>query len=126
MILGIDYGKRKIGLALARGPFAEPHRVIRFKGEEEALRKVIQVIEVEQIEQIVVGISSGELAKLSKNFGNKLSELANIPVYFQDETLTTQEAQRLSFEAGIKRKKRKSLEDAYAAALILQNYLDES
>ena len=49
-----------------------------------------------------------------------------IPVIYQDERLTTKESQRLSIEAGIKRKKRRTLEDAYSAALILQAYLEKT
>ena len=59
-------------------------------------------------------------------FGKKLEEDINISVVFQDETLTTKEAQDLSQKAGIKRKKRRELEDAYSASLILQSYIDNN
>ena len=49
----------------------------------------------------------------------------DVKIVLQDETLTTSDAQTLSREAGIKRIKRKSLEDAFAATLILQSYLDK-
>ncbi|MCH7640627.1 Holliday junction resolvase RuvX [Patescibacteria group bacterium] len=123
-MLGIDYGKKKIGLAIADGPLAEPLKVIRYKLEEDVLRKVVEVVEVEKVEQAVIGISEREMAKETKNFARKLGNKLEIPISFQDETLTTKEAQDLSQEAGIKRKKRRELEDAYAATLILQAYLD--
>jgi len=53
-----------------------------------------------------------------------IEEKLKIPIVFQDETLTTRRSQELSIEAGIKRKKRKALEDAYSATLILQSFLD--
>ncbi len=125
-ILGIDYGRKKIGLALADGPLAEPWKVIRVESAKEALKKVIEVIKVIQVEKIVVGISEGEMGEESKEFSISLSRSLSVPVETFDETLTTQEAQKLSTEAGVKRKKRRGLEDAYAAAVMLQNYLDSN
>jgi putative Holliday junction resolvase len=123
-IIGIDYGRKKIGLAIADGPLAEPLKVVRFESEEEALRKVEEAIKVEKVEKVVIGISEGKMAEETKEFGEKLKEELKIPVVYQDETLTTNEAQELSIRAGIKRKKRRALEDAYSAALILQSYVD--
>ena len=123
-ILGIDYGRRKIGLAIADGPLAEPWKVFRYEDVDEVIKKVIQVIKVERIERVVVGISEGEMGRESKDFSLSLSISLRIPVKTFDETLTTQEAQRLSIEAGITRSKRKELEDAYAACVMLQSYLE--
>lgn len=125
-ILGIDYGRKKIGLAVGdnEANLAEPLEVVRFVSFEEALRRLAQIVKVEQVGQVVIGISEGEIAEESKEFGKKLEEKLRVSVTFQDETLTTQEAQELSIKAGIKRKKRKVMEDAYSAALILQTYLD--
>lgn len=123
-VLGIDYGKKKIGLAIAEGPLAEPLRVIRFESEKEAFKKTEQVVQVEQVERVVIGVSEGKMGQESRKFGGKLRDKLEVPVVFQDETLTTHEAQEFSRKAGIKRKKRKALEDAYSAALILQSYLD--
>ena len=50
--------------------------------------------------------------------------MLNVPVETFDETLSTQDAQRMSKEAGIKQKRRHLMEDAYAAAIMLQNFLD--
>ena len=123
-ILGIDYGRRKIGLALGEGKLVEGLSVIRYKDEEKALEKIAGIIKKEAVDEIVVGVSEGQIGEESRSFGEKLSKKVNLPVFFQDETLTTQEAQTLSIAAGIKRKKRRVLEDACSAALILQSYLD--
>jgi putative Holliday junction resolvase len=48
----------------------------------------------------------------------------DIPVVFQDETMSSKEAEILSIQANIRRKKRRRLKDAYSAVVILQNYLD--
>lgn len=117
-ILGIDYGKRKVGLAIADGPLAEPWKVIRYKEIGLLAGELKQITEKEQIEKVVVGVSEGEMGEESKKF----AEMLGAETF--DETLTTQEAQKLSMEAGISQKKRHEMEDAYAATIMLQNYLD--
>ena len=64
------------------------------------------------------------MAKETRMFGKRLKDKANLPVIYQDETLSTHDAQDLSIKAGIKRKKRRSLEDAFSAAIILQSYME--
>lgn len=123
-LLGIDYGKRKIGVALGDERLVEGFAVVRYEDEKKALEKIVKIINKEGINEIVVGVSEGQIGEESRRFGEKLAKEANLPVHFQDETLTTQDAQTLSIMAGIKRKKRRALEDAYSAALILQSYLD--
>ena len=123
-LLGIDYGRRKIGLALSTDKLAEPYSVIRYVKFEEGIRRVGQVVKVEQVEKVIVGISEGKIAEETRDFGKALRGATGVKVVYQDETLTTQNAQELSLQAGLKRNKRKKLEDAYAATLILQSYLD--
>lgn len=124
-ILGIDYGRSKVGLALADGPLAEPLKVIRYKYGDLLIDEIKKIIEKEEIEKVVVGVSEGEMGEESKNFALAISHLPlAISVETFDETLTSHDAQTLSIEAGIGRKKRKEMEDAYAAAIMLQNYLN--
>jgi putative Holliday junction resolvase len=130
-ILGIDYGRKKIGLAISDSKIAQPFSVIRFNSINEAMEKIKKVISSlaeatkdKQITRVIIGISEGEMAKETKEFGKSLKKTLNLPITYQDETLSTQEAQRLSIEANISRKKRREFEDAYTAAVILQNYLD--
>ncbi|OGM28388.1 hypothetical protein A2962_02695 [Candidatus Woesebacteria bacterium RIFCSPLOWO2_01_FULL_39_61] len=125
-VLAIDYGRKKIGVAVANSEsnLAEPLSVIRFETQEEAIKRVSEIAKIENVAKVIVGVSEGEMAKETKMFGKKLEEELKIAVIYQDETLSTQEAQVLSIKAKIKRKKRRELEDAYSAALILQNYLD--
>jgi putative Holliday junction resolvase len=128
-ILAIDYGRAKVGLAVSSGILAEPLCVIRYKRLEELVRKVEQVVQVEQVEKVVVGVSEGKMGIESKDFSLSLSQnlrgaKPDISVETWDETLSTHEAQKVSIEAGMSRKKRRSMEDAFAAAIMLQNYLD--
>lgn len=116
--LGIDYGKSKIGLAVGIGSFAEPFKVIRVENFPDAVYKIKKEIENEKPERVVVGISEGDMGEESRKFAKEVGGLTF------DETLTSKDAQKLSIEAGISRKKRHQMEDAYAASLMLQNYLD--
>ena len=123
-ILGIDYGEKKVGLAISESILAEPYKVIRCRGEE-IFGKIKKVIEDEGIELIVVGLSEGATAERTKIFTDKLKDFTQIPINFSDETLSTKISQDLALKSGINRKKRKEMEDAFAAAVMLQNYIDK-
>ncbi|MFZ5365715.1 MAG: Holliday junction resolvase RuvX [Patescibacteria group bacterium] len=113
-ILGIDYGERKIGLAISEGVLAEPLKIVKSN------RQIVSICQKEGIEKIVVGISEGKMAERARKFGRGLGKITGLPVKFQDETLTSQEAVAKMKEIG----KRVKDEDAISAALILQEYLE--
>lgn len=124
VILGIDYGTKNIGLAIATGPLAEPLTNLKVTSRVyERLRKICLKLEVEKI---VLGISESESARRSRKFAKELEEKLNIPIVFQDETLTTQRAIKLLAKARAKKTKRKGPKHKFAASLILQEYLDQS
>lgn len=123
-ILGIDYGKSKVGLAVSEGFLAEPFKVIKYKNDETLYDEIKRIINKEKIGKVLVGVSEGRMAKESKKFALNISLLSGAIVETYDETLTTHDAQMLSMEAGISQKRRHEMEDAYAAAVMLQNYLD--
>jgi putative Holliday junction resolvase len=126
-ILGIDYGESKIGLALADddNKLVYPLRVLRFENLDDLKRKLKTIINDEAVGKIVLGIPEGRIKRSISDFAIILREEFKLPLSFVDETLTTKEAQLFSIEAGIKRKKRKTLEDAYAACLILEKYFEK-
>lgn len=71
--------------------------------------------------------TSGPRVEASQAYGQKIEELFKIPVKYQDERLTTVQAERMLIEqADISRGKRKKVIDKLAAQLILQNYLDRT
>jgi putative Holliday junction resolvase len=123
-LLGIDYGERKVGVALAISALAEPLTVIHYSEESELLAKIKRIVEEEGIEKVIIGVSEGSSEESSRQFGVRLASYLQIAIEYEDETLSTEDVQRLTIEAGIKRKKRRKLEDAYAATVILQNYID--
>lgn len=120
--LGIDYGLRKIGLAVSDGQIASIYSVLKINGLKDAVSKVRDVLRKEEIEIVVVGLSeSGESRKIAKFFIKEL-KTHKVEVVEVDETLSTFDAQELMHSIGVKDKKK---EDAYSAALILQNFLDK-
>jgi putative Holliday junction resolvase len=123
-ILGIDYGRSKVGIAIGINGFAEPLKVIRYKDIDSLKEDIKKTIEDEGVTKVVVGISEGEMGKESMEFGKELGIFLEIPVETHDETLTSKDAQKISIAIGVKRKKRKEMEDAYAASLMLQDFLD--
>jgi putative holliday junction resolvase len=124
-LLGIDFGSAKVGVAIAETSIAEPLEVIRYKTEEELFKRLKDIVVSHNIERVVVGESENKSFKEAHEFGDKLQKEINTEVVYQDESLSSIEAQVLSRQAGIKRSRRKRMEDAYAATLTLQSYLDE-
>lgn len=117
-ILGIDYGRRKIGIAISQGTLSEPLYVIRYKDTEKMIAHIKRIIEKQKVEKVVVGVSEGEMGLESKEFAKNF----NADTF--DETLSSKDAIAMSIASGMGRKKRKEMEDAFAASIMLQNYID--
>ena len=124
-LLGIDYGRAKVGLAVSEGILAEPFSVIRYEDEKELFENIREIADKERIDKVVVGVSEGKSEEEARSFGDKLRSMG-IEVSFFDETLSTVSAQELSLQTGMKRKKRKALEDAFAASVMLQSFLESN
>lgn len=122
-ILGIDYGQKRIGLALSEAGIAEPLEVIQ--NLPSSLTKILRICTDNRVEEIVIGLSEGILGEEIKEFAAHLSPLVDLPVIFQDETLTTRTAIAKMIEGNKSRKVRQTKKDAFAAACLLQEYLDE-
>jgi len=130
--LGLDVGDKRIGVALSDpdGILASPFTIINRQDESLDMEAIAGIISQHQVKQVIVGLprsmdgSLGKQAEKVKAFTEKLSGHTHIPVEFRDERLTTILAKHLIRETG-RRAKRKVQDDAIAAALILQSYLDE-
>lgn len=121
--LGIDFGLKHLGLALADGPLAETFGEKKYSQLEKLINYLNSLIIQQQIDKIVIGLPAGKLAGTVKNFAKKLTKLSGQEVFFQDEALSTQEAKAKLMAANAPQKKRR-LDHSAAAALILQDYLD--
>lgn len=120
-ILALDYGEAKVGLSVSEGQLAQPLKVE--PKTKDFFKKIKDFCQKEGIEKIVVGLSEGKMAQKQKAFGVKVGKVCYLPVEFWDETLTSQEALSQMIKLGLKRKSRRR-EDAFAAALILESYLE--
>jgi putative Holliday junction resolvase len=121
-ILGIDYGRKKIGLALVDTSYGlvEPLYTLPILG---LFKKLSPLTSEYQIEKIVLGNPGGSMEKEIKEFREDLQEKTGLEVELFDETLTTFDAQKLLIESGKNRKTRKEMEDAIAAAIMLELYI---
>ena len=128
-ILGIDYGEKKIGLAESEGMLAAPLGVIKIDDQESALGTIKKICQEKNIQEIVIGLPLNERdttgMRRIKEFGEKLGCKIGLPIFFQDETMSSDEARQKMIEAGKKMKARRT-DDAFAAAIILQEYLDKT
>ena len=137
-MLGIDYGARRIGLALsdATATLASPWRTLhRPPSEAETMRVLITEIAVLQreddgLEAVVVGWprrldgSPTDLTSLVETFAQSLRAKIDLPVVLQDERLSSTEAESRLARRERDWRKRKQQLDAAAAAVVLQDYLD--
>lgn len=132
--LGLDLGSRTLGCSISdrSGIFARSYKIIRHNEEYERLLKdVKEIVELEKIDRIVLGYpknmdnSVGIKAELSIKFKKRLEDTLKLPVYLQDERLTTKQAQDILISNDTSRKKRKKVIDSMAACIILQSYLDK-
>jgi putative holliday junction resolvase len=126
--LGIDYGKTKIGLAVSEGQVASVLRVMEIGGLKDALQKVEKIIKDEEADRVVVGLpESGEARSITKKFLIEIkSKLKDQPVEVieTEETLSSFQARALMHDLDLSEKAVKVKEDEYAAAIILQTFLD--
>ncbi len=131
--LGLDIGDRKIGVALSdpQGILATPFTIIDRKGSEVDIGAIIDMVSQHQVGRIIVGLprsmdgSLGKQAEKVEAFANQLRSRIEVPLDFRDERLSTVTAKRLMRAGGAKKHREKVHDDAAAAAVILQGYLDE-
>ena len=131
--LGLDLGSRTLGTALSdkTGLIASSYKTIRHNEEYDSLiDEVVKIVEEESVEAIVLGFPKnmnntiGPKGELSMDFKEKLEKVLDIPIYLQDERLTTKTATDTLILGNVSRKDRKKVVDSLAATIILQSYLD--
>ncbi len=139
-VIGIDYGRRRIGLALsdATGMLARPWKVVPRVGNASqvaaALGTEIRALaaEADGLGAVVLGFprrlsgDENEQSRAVRELAGRLREATPVPVYLQDERLTSHEAEALLARREKDWRKRKASIDAVAAAVILQDYLDST
>jgi putative Holliday junction resolvase len=116
-LMGIDYGLRRIGLAISDGIVADP------LGKVQDLTAVLRLADEHGIEKIIIGLPDPRNSRV-RSFGERLAELSGIPVEYWDESYSTRQARQGMIAAGKPPKDRRDEIDQNAAAVILQSYLD--
>jgi putative holliday junction resolvase len=131
-ILAIDYGRKRIGLALSDelGITARPLATIERSNRRNDLRRLRDVCARHRIARIIVGYplhldgSAGQMAVEAASFAARVQKALGVPVDLLDERLTSWQAQQTTAELRTaSRKKRRPL-DEIAAAVLLREYLD--
>ena len=144
-ILAIDYGRARIGLAIADAGvrIAQPLSTLKRINRNEDTRRLREIAREHGVHQIIVGLplrldgTRGEMAEEAERFANRVRKQLGVSVELRDERLTSWEAERLlEEELGKKfrenknaRKKNSTDEvtvDSMAAAVILREYLEEN
>lgn len=125
-LVGIDYGGRRVGIAVSEsGVLASPHSVIR--NDDQMIDRIARVAEEIQADTIVVGVARRSLSNAGEDkfqrVADKLRQKTCKSVVLWDETLSTVEAAERLRSSGRKSKGQGDI-DMYAAAIILQSYLD--
>ncbi len=132
--IGLDLGTKTLGVAVSdkTETIASAITTLRFSenNPEEVLDDLTKIMDEYEVGAIVIGLpknmnnSLGFAAERTKEFVKVLNNTYDIPVYEQDERLSSVTANNVLLQADISRKKRKSKVDTVAATVILQNYLD--
>jgi putative Holliday junction resolvase len=124
--LGIDYGTRKIGLALGESVSRTAMPLEVFVGGDDAVERICALAQQEHIDAFVVGIPvpfhTGQPRTQfdrAQRFADALENMSRLPVYKIDEVFTSREAQRIQDEYGSR-----VPEDALAAMMLVQEYFD--
>lgn len=134
-VVGLDYGRRRIGVALSdpSGVIASPHGVVEKEGgaPDRLPDELVDLLESVEADRVVVGVPlhmdgrAGEMAEEARAFAGALRERTGLPVEEWDERLSSSAAERALIETGAPARVRreKGRVDAMAAALTLRAYL---
>lgn len=132
LILAVDHGEKRIGLAISdrTGTLARPLTVFEHVSREADAGQVLHHAAQNHATLIVIGQSFDEegaanrAGRRAAGFAQAIRSQSEIPVLLWDESLSTRDARAARIAAGASRKKRTQAVDALAAAMILQSYLD--
>ena len=133
-MLAVDHGEKRIGLALSdpTATIASPLKVIQHVSRLMDAAQVADLAQENDVGLIVIGQSFDEegrpnlAGRRAAKFAEALKEQTQIPIVLWDESFSTQDARAARIELGVSRKKRSGHQDALAAVVILQSYLESN
>jgi putative holliday junction resolvase len=130
-LMGLDLGEKRIGVAVTdlQQTMAFPERVLRRHSAKVDRQTLAALIAELHVDRVVIGLplsTNGEFgpnADRAQSFGQFLARAVRVPVEFQDERLTTVEAEERLRDSGLSPAERRERIDAAAAAIILEDYM---
>ena len=133
-IMAIDYGKKKSGIALSTPDhkMPMPHSIIEKESDKKKITEILEIISQKNACAIVVGLpinmdgTDSAQTNLVYEFTEKLSRRTNLPIFMQDERLTSKAADSFLQDFGLNRKQRNNSDDLAAASMILETALDSA
>ncbi len=133
-VLGIDFGERRIGLAISAedGRWAMPLATIERTTDRRAIYQLAELAKSRQVELMVLGeprLLDGQPSPNTeriRRFGKRLSDVCGLPVRLIEETLTTVEADQQLRQTGLGARSRRQHRDSLAAQLLLQDFLNQA
>lgn len=131
--IGLDIGDVRIGVAISDmlGMIANPYETYTRKSIEEDIEHFNKILKEQNADTFVVGLplnmdgSAGDRVEKTKEYVEKLKEGIDAKFVYQDERLTTVQAEKMLISADVRRDKRKKVVDKVASCIILQSYLDK-
>ncbi|MFA5827844.1 MAG: Holliday junction resolvase RuvX [Candidatus Shapirobacteria bacterium] len=121
-ILGIDYGLKRIGLAISISGIISPLAVIQ--NDTKTLIQIKKIINQNRVEKIYIGISEGNFAVKTHQFVKYLKTMINLPIETVEEAVSTIEADAIYLANKNKKSDYKKSIDSVAAAVILRRVID--
>ena len=121
-VLAIDFGTKRIGIAVNRATLAEPLEILPH--DDQVFSRLKAIIDEERIELLVVGISERTMAEQTRDFARVLKEKFKLPIEFVDETGSSVLIHEKLAHGPMKLSRRQQPIDHYAAAELLQEWLD--
>jgi putative Holliday junction resolvase len=130
-ILALDYGTKRIGVALSDelGWTAQPLETFERRTLDRDIAHIAALVGAHEVERVVLGLPlqldgrEGSAVQAMRQFAVTLEAGLSVPLVLWDERMTTKAAEDLLIAADVSRKKRKGAIDRVAAALLLQSYL---
>lgn len=130
--LALDYGDRRIGVALSDelGLVARPLMTLTRTTWDADLATLRTLIQAHDVRRIVIGLPldmdgrRGGRARLTETFIEKIRAATRLPVIAWDERLTTVQAERILISGDVSRARRRRVIDQVAAVILLQSWLD--
>jgi len=133
-ILAVDPGEKHLGIALSdpTGTIATPLQVIKHVSRPWDATEIANLAQQHQAGMILIGQSMDEdgyatsQSRRADRLADAIRQQSDLPIMMWDESFSTQEARQAHVEMGTTRKKRHGHMDDFAAAVILQSYLDSN